>query len=214
MAACVAFFFPHLDQIVFTDRKRSVPLFSSLTATVICWTWFSLGQFRRQLVFCISSLIFVCLRVHARAGACVCMCVQVCVQGQLSGLWLVEHSLNTEQNSKVSNITKNWPTLSSLVADTWYKRVVRCPPPNTLLGFTAKKHKGLETTPPLSTHPCTPHGHAKAFPGPIWCPVLQAWTFSLVALYASTQRTQLGGHPDLLNLRVGPDRWLLCTRAF
>lgn len=94
--------------------------------------------------------------------------------------------------------------------------MVQRPPRKMLPGFTVKKRRGLVTALPCPL-PLHSWGNAKGFPGTIQCPLhelgsaprgTRGLSFSLCAF---TQQTQVGGHPDLLNLKVGPDRWLLCT---
>lgn len=143
--------------MVLTDRKRFVPLFPSLTATVISWICFSLGQLRRQSLFFLHqffSLLLLCICVCVCCVCVVCMCV--CAGPTFRLMACGTFSFTIDQNSTISNITTNWPTCFSWVIDTCCTGMAQCPPGKMLLGFTVKKHRGLVTILPLLGKPRVP----------------------------------------------------------
>ena len=154
-----------------------------------------------------------------------CVCVHRCIgAGPTFRLMACGtcFSFNAEQNPVISNIITNWPSFSSWVTETRWTRAVQCLPAEMLQGFVVKKHRGLVTAlfPPhtacveprqgFSWHHLMPQWH-----GPGSAPRgARGPSVSSVALRGLTHWPPLGAHPDLLNLKVGPDQWWPCAHAF
>lgn len=172
------------------DTRRLLPLVPSLTAPatsqpgLLC-LWAL--QKTAHAISIHSPLILVC---------CVCVCVCVCVharaQGQPSSLWL-------------------WGTSSSSRTG-----VGRCLPRGTVTrpqGYVVQRPGGhvpvLWAVPRavLAWWDAQCHGFGLLLVGPMD-------PFLLTAFFSSPHGTRLGGCSDSVNLRAGPARWWLCSRAF